>query len=309
MKEFLRAELGFKGERGYSAYEIALQNGFLGSEKDWLAQLGTTNSFSKNAIFHLATERQSSFDIPDNYTSDSFIDVYIEGRKLNLNEYEIDVESRKIKLIGFTLNEGASVEIIVWTINTNSFPIIETIDESSTNDTVTGSKAVYDYVQGETKKLKEEMQENIENAIPDNEKNIITAVLSKTYSIKVDEVGEYIKDFVEYNKIGSKLSVQNGVIKVGQGVSKVKVSYNAMMRADVVAERCFTYLMKNILSLSQENYYFNKIGQQITSSLSPIIVDVNEGDEFYLRVHGKVGNIVYGDTGMLRTLITVEVVE
>ena len=36
---YLRGVLGFKGERGFSAYEIAVQNGFIGSEKQWLATL------------------------------------------------------------------------------------------------------------------------------------------------------------------------------------------------------------------------------------------------------------------------------
>ena len=31
----LRGNLGFKGDRGYSAYEIALKNGFIGTEQDW----------------------------------------------------------------------------------------------------------------------------------------------------------------------------------------------------------------------------------------------------------------------------------
>lgn len=31
-----------RGPRGYSAYEIAVQNGFVGTEQEWLAQLGTS---------------------------------------------------------------------------------------------------------------------------------------------------------------------------------------------------------------------------------------------------------------------------
>jgi hypothetical protein len=33
------APLGKRGFRGYSAYEIALQNGFVGSEPEWIASL------------------------------------------------------------------------------------------------------------------------------------------------------------------------------------------------------------------------------------------------------------------------------
>ena len=35
----LRGKLCFKGERGYSTYEIAVKNGFAGTEKEWLEQL------------------------------------------------------------------------------------------------------------------------------------------------------------------------------------------------------------------------------------------------------------------------------
>lgn len=40
MDNFLKGKLGWKGERGYSAYEIAVQNGFIGSEQDWLDTIG-----------------------------------------------------------------------------------------------------------------------------------------------------------------------------------------------------------------------------------------------------------------------------
>lgn len=38
--EGLEGELGYKGERGYSAYEIAVKNGFEGTEQDWLDHFG-----------------------------------------------------------------------------------------------------------------------------------------------------------------------------------------------------------------------------------------------------------------------------
>lgn len=41
MENLLRGSLGFKGERGYSAYEIAVKNGFEGTEREWLLSLIT----------------------------------------------------------------------------------------------------------------------------------------------------------------------------------------------------------------------------------------------------------------------------
>lgn len=113
MDNILRGSLCFKGERGYSAYEIAVKNGFEGSEKDWLAQLGTTAFFSKDSTIYTATAGQTSFDIPKAYTSGSEVDVYINGVKLNSNEYKVNEATRKIELVGVTLSEGTVVEVVV----------------------------------------------------------------------------------------------------------------------------------------------------------------------------------------------------
>ena len=36
----LEAELGFKGERGYSNYELAVKNGYQGTEQEWINHFG-----------------------------------------------------------------------------------------------------------------------------------------------------------------------------------------------------------------------------------------------------------------------------
>lgn len=40
VQEGLEGELGFKGERGYSAYEIAVLHGYEGTEQDWIDHFG-----------------------------------------------------------------------------------------------------------------------------------------------------------------------------------------------------------------------------------------------------------------------------
>lgn len=50
IKEGLEGELGYKGERGYSAYEIAVQNGYQGTEQEWIAHFGLDlSSYIKNS--------------------------------------------------------------------------------------------------------------------------------------------------------------------------------------------------------------------------------------------------------------------
>lgn len=146
MEEFLRGALGFKGERGYSAYEAALLNGFVGTEQDWLATLGTASHFNEESVIHTSTAGQTSFNLPGTYTSNSFIDIYVNGLRLNSNEYTINTSTRKIDLEGVTLTAGQTVEIVVLTMSTNSLPIVETITSTSTNETVPGTKVVYDLV-------------------------------------------------------------------------------------------------------------------------------------------------------------------
>lgn len=113
MSDFLRGQLVFKGERGFSAYEVAVQNGFVGSEKDWLTQLGTSVLFSEDSAVHTATAGQTSFDLPEAYVSGSVVNMYVDGSKLNTNQYTVDESTGKINLDGVTLNGGETVEIVV----------------------------------------------------------------------------------------------------------------------------------------------------------------------------------------------------
>ena len=132
MEEYLRGVLGFKGERGYSAYEIAVQNGYIGSEKDWLAQLGTSAYFMKDSKVYTATASQTSFALPDSYTSNSCVDVYVNGFRLPANKYTINTSTLTVNLVE-GLDQGSEVEIVVLRMTTSD-QITTTIDSSSNNE-------------------------------------------------------------------------------------------------------------------------------------------------------------------------------
>ena len=178
----LKGSVGFKGEKGDSAYMSALRHGFIGTEQDWLATLGTSSHYQEDSIIHTATANQTSFALPDNYTSNSFIDVYVNGLRLNSNEYSIG--SDKINLNGIVLNAGAIVEIVVLTMSTNALPIIETIKSDSTNEEAAGAKAVYDYV--ETKKT--DLQNTLEDSIESLKNNVISELDTKLDSSNIKVV-------------------------------------------------------------------------------------------------------------------------
>lgn len=59
MENLLKGTVGFKGEKGDSAYDIAVKNGFEGTEQDWLATLGALGS---NELPIVTTITDSSTD-------------------------------------------------------------------------------------------------------------------------------------------------------------------------------------------------------------------------------------------------------
>ncbi len=135
-----RGILGFKGERGYSAYEVACQNGYVGSESDWLAQLGTSSHFNQIKKVYTTESSESTHPMPEEYNSNCFLDIYVGGKRLNLNEYTYnDTE------ITYTppLEAHVVVEIVISIFSTNNLPIVQAIDEHSVDTTVPSSKSVY----------------------------------------------------------------------------------------------------------------------------------------------------------------------
>lgn len=136
--------LGFKGERGYSAYEIAVQNGFIGTEQDWLATLGTSSHFTKDKAVYTTSSSQTVFNTPSSVITGDIVDVYVNGIRLNEDEYTVG--SSSVTLASAVLS-GNTVEVIQENMSTNDLPISTTINSSSTNDTASGTKSVYDYIE------------------------------------------------------------------------------------------------------------------------------------------------------------------
>lgn len=150
----LKATPCFKGERGYSAYEVAVQNGFVGTEQDWLAMLGTSSKYERIIEVYTTTEEnETTFDIPGNYTSNSFVEVYVEGSKIDADSFTINAEENKVILTNALSIIGTKVEVILSTFSTNDLPIVTNIDENSTDDTVASAKCVYN----ELKNIKERL--------------------------------------------------------------------------------------------------------------------------------------------------------
>lgn len=148
MSDILRGKLGYKGESGDSAYEIAVKNGFSGTEKEWLATLGTTNHFEQTkTTYTTTTTNVTTISIPTSYIDgSSFLDVFVNGQRLTALEYTLNLTNKTIELEKPLNSIGTVVEMVMITISTNELPIVETIDSTYDNNTTPGTKAVHDYV-------------------------------------------------------------------------------------------------------------------------------------------------------------------
>lgn len=200
---YLRGVLGFKGERGYSAYDIAVKYGFKGTEQDWLATIGKASIFDTNRILYTTTTvNETTFDLPSAYlgSEHSSISIFVNGISINQNAYTINEETKKVTLTVPLEKIGTEVEIVCSTLSTNALPIVETIDSESTNETTPGTKAVYDYV-GMVKKDIEDLQSDVTNLVSE------TTTLGAQVLTKFDKANIQVVT-------GSKSSIAAGATEI-----------------------------------------------------------------------------------------------
>lgn len=247
---YLKGVLGFKGERGYSAYETAVQHGFIGSEQDWLATLGTSSHFTQTKVNYTTTvANETELNLPSAYTINSFLDVYVEGVRLSSTMYTINTSTNKIILTNALEVVGTKVEIVVLTMSTNNLPISDTISSASTNDTASGTKSVYDFV-----------TEEIEN-IPDPSEliNDTTASADKVYSSnKINSL------------LGAKFNASNIEVLTGS-VSNIEIGETKT--ANVEYPEGFTKSNTIIISkmTSSNNVYYDVTDLVDTTNGFPIV--------------------------------------
>lgn len=132
MENALRGVLIYKGEKGDSAYQVAVKNGFQGTESQWLSTLGSSVYLSKDSTVYTATADQTAFTLPDSYSNVCCLDVFVNGFKLAQNAYTIDYDTKTITL-GTALDEGTEVEVVVYYMSSALMPVTDNINQNSTN--------------------------------------------------------------------------------------------------------------------------------------------------------------------------------
>ena len=250
--------LGWRGPKGLSAYEIALQNGFVGSEKEWLSTLGTSSHFTEDkTIYYTNDSNESVLQLPDSYLNADFstLNLYISGIRILAQDYTIDETARTITLVNPITEIGTEVEMVVLTITTNDLPIMSTISAGSTNDTAPGTKAVYDFVTGEIEKVPSQIIDDT------------TASTDKVYSSnKVDTL------------LTSKLDTSNIQILTG---SVSNIGAGATSITDIEYPDGFTKDNTLIIGkmVSSNNNYYDMTDLESTASGFPTIKQVALTDD------------------------------
>lgn len=144
--------------------------------------------------------------------------------------------------------------------------------------------------------------------------NIMTTYLTSDFTIANTNTAYDMLNTAVLSSSGSKLTFSNGKIVIGSGVSKVKVSYTAKSVSAANTTRSYTYLMSDVngtpTALSQEGHWYGGTNWQVVNTYGPIILNVNQGDTFYLRCYGYKNNYIAGVAStFMPTILTVEVIE
>lgn len=144
-----------------------------------------------------------------------------------------------------------------------------------------------------------------------NTKNIMTLGLNEDY-ISTSSSTTKIPLTKTMNSVGDKLTYYDNGIKIGSGISKVKVSAN-IMEITNSACLCGGTIAKNGITLADSVsvgfQYIPTSGQLFNSSFTSIVVDVKENDILYLTAYSQDSNsktiVAYSGRA---TYLTVEVV-
>lgn len=138
--------------------------------------------------------------------------------------------------------------------------------------------------------------------------NIMTISLSENVTNKISTAWSYSKlmcNKVQTN-LGNKLTFENGAVKIGEGVKHVKVSSNTMFNG--IATHLITNITHNGSNVSAGYYRATGTAHFGIVALTPIILEVAEGDTIYLTYGaGATGDLTIA--GGNCTYLTVEVLD
>ncbi len=139
-----------------------------------------------------------------------------------------------------------------------------------------------------------------------NDKNIITAGLS-TDVTKLG-TGDYTTaTLVKQNSVGTKLTISNGDIVIGAGISKVLISGTLVLLCTSTSNRAVRNFSirvnnSNVTTVADKN----STGDWLTLTISEKLIDVSQGDVIDFQSYAQNNDVFKG--GSSYTYITVEAV-
>ena len=142
------------------------------------------------------------------------------------------------------------------------------------------------------------------------EKNIMTLSLHADFIVQT--TNEYLPLSLDFDtKMGNRLVFQNGGIKIGSGVSKILVSAQLTFESKSTRNTHVRIAKNNgsqdnTLGWQYRNFRNGELGNLV---ISPILVNVQEGDLINLYYYCGAGDIISGNAFGKRTNMTVMVVE
>ena len=177
-----------------------------------------------------------------------------------------------------------------------------------------------DGVSGNTK-IDADKLNNMENGIYNNDSKIILKDNKMTIFLDANQYLAYKNTQVKipldtiYNSIGSSLTFDstNNSIKIGSGISKIKVSGNVLLRntsSSTSTSNCYLFKNETGFSLQTVQNASNNLYGQVV--FPPIIMNVNANDLISLRIFSDANaNTIQmrGATDWCITYLTVEVIE
>lgn len=139
-----------------------------------------------------------------------------------------------------------------------------------------------------------------------DDKNIITIKNGSTFNVSTSNVYTIIP-MVLSNSVGSKLTLNNNGVLIGDGVSKVLVSSNMKIVVNTVGNK-HSRICKNDTTMCWTNTRGVNTDDEITISNAPVLINVTSGDLITLRYYASSGDTISGGD-YTPTYLTVEVIE
>lgn len=138
---------------------------------------------------------------------------------------------------------------------------------------------------------------------------ILTAYLASSYTISAANANAYKSLYLaQHCKLGAKLEMSSGGVKIGNHVSYVKVSGQIQLTPSGAAGIKHIRIYKNETVVGWASARFTTTAENMALIITPRLVPVVAGDVFTLRYYASASDQIVG-TEQLPTMLTVEVVE